>query len=237
MIAHALALVLASAPTLSVKVVSLNFSYPYFGEPGNTCQKAGSVYVHAVANSTPVVVRMVDSAGLSVGSEAVLDDVRLAGKGKDGTVVYCAAGRLNPSAPTPVQPVAGGVDSSAQAQPPPPLVQATEPAAAAPAPAPAAAPTVAPTGCSARTFNIIKKSLGEKKFGPSEFDSASAQGEPEIVDCSLARSRNTNVLLIKMVKDGIGDPATVLGAEWGPGSKWQNETDAQRRVVKVYLAQ
>jgi hypothetical protein len=227
MIAHALALVLASAPTLSVKVVSLNFSYPYFGEPGNTCQKAGSVYVHAVANSTPVVVRMLDSAGLSVGSEAVLDDVRLAGKGKDGTVVYCAAGRLNPSAPSAVQPLAGGVDSSQ-----PPIVQ-TEPAQ----PAPAAAPAVAATGCTARIFNIIKKQLGEKKFGPSEFDSASAQGEAEVVDCSLARSRNTNVLLIKMVKDGIADPTTVVGAEWGPGSKWQNEADAQRRVVKVYLAQ
>jgi hypothetical protein len=236
MIVHALALVLASAPTLSVKVVSLNFSYPYFGEPGNTCQKAGSVYVHAVANSTPVVVRMVDSAGLSVGSEAVLDDVRLAGKGKDGTVVYCAAGRLNPSASTPVQPVAGGVDASAQ---PPPLVQASaaEPSQPAVAAAPSPAPAVAATGCTARLFNIIKKSMGEKKFGPSEFDSASAQGEPEVVDCSLARSRNTNVLLIKMVKDGIADPATVVGAEWGPGSKWQNESDAQRRVVKVYVAQ
>jgi hypothetical protein len=96
---------------------------------------------------------------------------------------------------------------------------------------------VAATGCTARLFNIIKKSMGEKKFGPSEFDSASAQGEPEVVDCSLARSRNTNVLLIKMVKDGIADPATVVGAEWGPGSKWQNESDAQRRVVKVYVAQ
>ena len=233
MIAHALALVLASAPTLSVKVVSLNFSYPYFGEPGNTCQKAGGVYVHAVANSTPVVVRMVDSAGLSVGSEAVLDDVRLAGKGKDGTVVYCAAGRLNPSAPAPEQPVAGGIDSSAQ---PPPLVQAPEPMAAPAAP-PASAPAVAATGCTARLFNIIKKSLGEKKFGASEFDSASAQGEPEVVDCSLARARNTNVLLIKMVKDGIADPATVVGAEWGPGSKWQNETDTQRRLVKVYIAE
>src|SRR5688572_5445017 len=89
MISHALALILASAPaadatTLSVKVVSLNFSYPYFGEPGNTCQRGG-VFVHALANSTPVVVRMVDSAGLTPGSEAVLGDVRVAGKGRDGT--------------------------------------------------------------------------------------------------------------------------------------------------------
>ena len=50
MIAHALALVLAASSTLSVKVVSVDFSYPYFGEPGNTCQR-GSIYIRAVADS------------------------------------------------------------------------------------------------------------------------------------------------------------------------------------------
>ena len=58
MIVPALALVLASAPAdpsvLAVKVVSLKFSYPYFGEPGNTCQR-GNVFVQGVADSqTPV---------------------------------------------------------------------------------------------------------------------------------------------------------------------------------------
>lgn len=53
-----------------------------------------------------------------------------------------------------------------------------------------------------------------------------------------ARSRVTNVLLLKMVKDGFPNPGAVVGAEWGPGSTWQREPDApQRRVVKVYLAE
>jgi hypothetical protein len=235
MILHALALVLASAPaadvtTLPVKVVSLKFSYPYYGEPGNTCQR-GNVYVHAVANSVPVVVRMVDSAGLTPGTEAVLDGVRLAGKGRDGTVVYCAGGRQGAAPPAPVQPAASTPEAAAQ----PPLVQAEE----SPPPAPAAAPAVeapAKSGCTSRLFHVVKKPLGEKKFGPSEFDPQSALGEAEAVDCSLARSRVTNVLLIKMVKDGISTPGAVVGAEWGPGSSWQREPDApQRRVVKVYF--
>jgi hypothetical protein len=196
------------------------------------------VFVHALANSTPVVVRMVDSAGLTPGSEAVLGDVRVAGKGRDGTAVYCAAGRLNGNAAAaapavaPV-PVAGGVDSSA----PPPLVQAAAPVAEPVAAAPAAEAS-AESRCTSRLFNIIKKPLSDKKFGPSEFDAESALGEPEVVDCSVAKARNTNVLLIKMVKDGFSKPSAVLGAEWGPGSTWQKEPDApQRRVVKVYLAE
>ncbi|MDP1829372.1 MAG: hypothetical protein Q8L48_39265 [Archangium sp.] len=245
MIVHALALVLASAPaadastTLAVKVVSLRFSYPYFGEPGNTCQR-GNVFVHAVADSqTPVVVRLVDSSGLTPGSEAVLHDVRRAGKGRDGTAVYCAAGRLlGAAAPVPVQPAAPGVEAQ------PPLVQA-EPVAPAvepsqPAPAPAVEPTTPAAGsrCTSRLFNVIKKPLAEKKFGPSEFDAESALGAPEVVDCSLARSRVTNVLLVRLVKDGFPKPEAVVGAEWGPGSTWQRDPDApQRRVVKVYLVE
>lgn len=234
MVLHALALVLASAAadasTLSVKVVSLHFSYPYFGEPGNTCQR-GSVYVHAVADSqTPVVVRLVDASGLTPGSEAVLHDVRRAGTGRDGTVVYCAAGRAPPA---PAQPAASGVEASAQ----PPLVQA---ASAVETPTPAADTTqpAAASRCTSRLFNVIKKPLAEKKFGPSEFDAESALGDPEVVDCSLARSRVTNVLLLRMVKDGHPKPGAVLGAEWGPGSTWQRDPDApQRRVVKVYLVE
>ncbi|MEQ1730036.1 MAG: hypothetical protein ABL982_16845 [Vicinamibacterales bacterium] len=92
--------------------------------------------------------------------------------------------------------------------------------------------------CTSRLFNVIKKPLAEKKFGPSEFDAQSASGEPEVVDCSVARSRATNVLLLRMVKDGFPKPEAVVGAEWGPGSTWQREPDApQRRVVKVYLVE
>lgn len=243
MILHALALALASAPaadasTLSVKVVSLKFSYPYFGEPGNTCQR-GNVYVHGVAASqTPVVVRLVDASGLTPGGEAVLHDVRRAGTGRDGTAVYCAAGRLSAAAPAQVQPAVSGVEVSAQ----PPLVQAQPAASAAePQPVPAVNTSTQPAAesrCTSRLFNVIKKPLAEKKFGPSEFDAESALGAPEVVDCSLARSRVTNVLLLRMVKDGFPTPDAVVGAEWGPGSTWQRDPDApQRRVVKVYLVE
>ena len=245
MIVPALALVLASAPAdpsvLAVKVVSLKFSYPYFGEPGNTCQR-GNVFVQAVADSqTPVVVRLVDSAGLTPGSKAVLYAVRRAGTGRDGTAVYCADGLLGVAPPAPAQPAVAGVDTSPQ----PPLVQA-QPAAPAvetpqPAPAPAVDTSTQPTAegrCTSRLFNVIKKPLAEKKFGPSEFDAESALSAPEVVDCSLARSRVTNVLLLRMVKDGFPKPQAVVGAEWGPGSSWQHEPDApQRRVVKVYLVE
>jgi len=236
MLLHALALVLASAPagdatTLPVKVVSLGFSYPYFGDPGNTCRK-GSVYVHAVSNSVPVVVRMVDSAGLTPGSEAVLEGVRRAGAGRDGTAVYCAEGRQSATPPAPSTP------------PPAPAPEAAAPPAPAKAETPAKPETPAPapkveapakTGCTARLFHIVKKPLADKKFGPSEFDPESAQGEPEAVDCALARTKVTNVLLIKMVKDVISTPAAVVGAEWG-GASWQREVDGpQRRLVKVYF--
>ena len=220
MIAHALALVLAASSTLSVKVVSVDFSYPYFGEPGNTCQR-GSVYLRAVADShdgrspTPVVVRLVDSAGLTPGSHAVLD-VRRAGTGRDGTVVYCAAG------------LAPAVETS-----PPPLVQTSQPAPAVDT----STTQPAEPRCTSRLFNVIKKPLPEKKFGPSEFDE-SALGAPEVVDCSLARSRVTNVLLLRMVKDGFSKPEAVVGAEWAPSSSWQREPDASgRRAVKVYLVE
>lgn len=242
---HALALILASAtaaePTsLSVKVVSIHFSYPYFGEPGNTCQR-GSIFVRATTGAQEVVVRMVETAGLTPGTEAVLDDVRRAGTGRDGTAVYCGSRRLNSApapvasaAPAPAQPVASAVvEPSTQ----PPLVAAE----------PVAAPTVdsaprpaAPEGerrCVARLFNIIKKPLGDKKFGPSEFDPESALDTAEPVDCSVARSKVTNVLLLRMVKDGASKPAAVVGAEWG-SSTWQRDADApQRRLVKVYLVE
>jgi hypothetical protein len=237
MILPALALVLASATapsTLSVTVVSLDFSYPYYGEPGNTCQR-GSVYVRGVADlrdgtpKFPVVVRMVDSAGLTPGSDAVLEDVRVAGKGRDGTAVYCAAGRANPAA---ASTASSAPTATASADTQPPLVPA-EPAATASAEvAPAASPSE--RRCTARLFNIVKKPLSDKKFGPSEFDPDSALNVPEEVDCSLARSRITNVLLVKMVKDGFPKPETVVGAEWG-SSSWQKDPDAQRRMVKVYL--
>lgn len=236
MILHALALILASAPaaeasTLSVKVVSLDFSYPYYGEPGNTCQR-GSVYARAVANEndgrkTPVVVRLMDSAGLTPGSEAVLE-VRRAGTGRDGTAVYCSNGRA--AAPAPVQPAPAAVEPSS----PPPL---PEPAAKAEvAPTQPAAQAPAQSRCTVRLFNIIKKPLADGKFGPSEFDPESALGAPEAVECSLARSRVTNVLLLRMVKDGFPKPATVVGAEWGAGT-WQKDADLQRRAVKVYLVE
>lgn len=93
----------------------------------------------------------------------------------------------------------------------------------------------APSRCTSPLFNVIKKPLAEKKFGPSEFDEA-ALGAPEVVDCSLARSRVTNVLLLRMVKDGFSKPEAVVGAEWAPNSSWQHDVDAQRRAVKVYLA-
>ncbi|MDP2273203.1 MAG: hypothetical protein Q8N23_12980 [Archangium sp.] len=224
MIAPALALVLAS--NLSVKVVSVDFAYPYFGEPGNTCQR-GSVYIRAVADTqdgrspTPVVVRLEDSAGLTPGSEAVLD-VRRAGTGRDGTVVYCSAGR-QAAAPAPVPPpfpAAEPLQPVESSQPAPAVDTSTKPAG---------------SGCTARLFNIIKKPLGEKKFGPSEFEEAEL-GAPEAVDCSLARSRVTNVLLLRMVKDGFSKPHEVVGAEWAPNSSWQRDPDApQRRAVKVYL--
>jgi hypothetical protein len=228
MIAPALAIVLASAAnasTLAVKVVSVDFSYPYFGEPGNTCQR-GSVYIRAVADPrdgrspTPVVVRLEDSAGLTPGSEAVLD-VRRAGTGRDGTVVYCSAGRQ--AAPAPVQPAVAVAEPSQPVE------------AAQPVPAVDTSAKPAASQCTSRLFNIIKKPLGEKKFGPSEFEEAEL-GTPEVVDCSLARSRVTNVLLLKMVKDGFSKPEVVVGAEWAPNSSWQREPDApQRRAVKVYV--
>lgn len=239
MILPALAILLsataAEPSTLSVTVVSLDFSYPYFGEPGNTCQR-GSVFVRAMTEAkTPVVVRMMDSAGLTPGSSAVLDDVRRAGTGRDGTAVYCAGGRAGAASAV--------AATAAPAESTPPMVTA-EPAAAAPvaaAPAPVAEPAkeaAAPTGegrCVARLYNIVKKQLSDKKFGPSEFDPDSALNVPEVVDCSVARTRVTNVLLLKMVKDGHSKPTTVLGAEWGEGS-WQREADApQHRMVKVYL--
>lgn len=223
-------LALAASPTdgstLTVTVVSLDFSYPYFGEPGNPCKQRGSVFVRGLTDPngarTPVVVRLSDSAGLSPGTEAVLADVHRAGTGRDGTAVYCAAGRYTAPAP------------SAVVTPAPEKEVAPAPT---PSPAPlVAAPAPVPAGCTARLFHVIKKPLAENKFGPSEFDPASAHSEPEPVDCSLARSRVTNVLLLKMVKDGAANPAEILGAEWGPGSSWSKEPDAQRRVVKVYFA-
>ena len=247
MIVPALALVLASAPAdpsvLAVKVVSLKFSYPYFGEPGNTCQR-GNVFVQAVTDSqTPVVVRLVDSAGLTPGSKAVLYAARRAGTGRDGTAVYCADGLLGVAPPpaAPAQPATAGVEASA----PPPLVQAQPEAPAVataqPLPAPAVDTSTQPPAerrCTSRLYNVIKKPLADKKFGPSEFDAESALSAPEVVDCSLARSRVSNVLLLRMVKDGFPKPEAVVGAEWGPGSSWQREPDApQRRVVKVYLVE
>ena len=225
MIAPALALVLAST-TLSVKVVSVDFAYPYFGEPGNTCQR-GSVYIRAVADPqdgrspTPVVVRLEDSAGLTPGSEAVLD-VRRAGTGRDGTVVYCSAGRQAAAA--------------APVPPPFPAAEPLQPVEPSP-PAPAVDTSAQPVAsrCTSRLFNIIKKPLDGKTFGPSEFEE-SERGAPEAVDCSLARSRVTNVLLLRMVKDGFSKPEAVVGAEWAPNSSWRRDPDApQRRAVKVYV--
>jgi hypothetical protein len=61
-------------------------------------------------------------------------------------------------------------------------------------------------------------------------------GIAEPIDCSVARARNTNVLLVRMVQDGWAKPALLVGAEWEPGSKWDKEPDApQRRVVRVYV--
>ena len=237
MIAHALALVLAASSTLSVKVVSVDFSYPYFGEPGNTCQR-GSIYIRAVADSrdgsspTPVVVRLVDSAGLTPGKQAVLD-VRRAGTGRDGTVVYCATG-VAAAAPFPASegwPVTSPAETSQ-----PPLVQTSAVETSQPAPAVDTSAPPSSTRCTSRLFNVIKKPLPEKKFGPSEFDE-SALSAPEVVDCSLARSRVTNVLLLRMVKDGSSKPEAVVGAEWG-SSSWQRDPDGpQRRAVKVYLVE
>jgi len=85
-------------------------------------------------------------------------------------------------------------------------------------------------------FHVVKKPLGAGKFGPSEFAPEMPLGIAEPIDCSVARARNTNVLLVRMVKDGSVKPETVVGAEWEPGSKWEKEPDApQRRVVKVYV--
>lgn len=225
-----LALILASSlsaggSTLSVKVVSLEFSYPYFGEPGNKCQGAGSVFVRAVTpEGSAVVVRLADASGLSPGKEAVLGDVRRAGAGRDGTAVFCAAGRVTETPPAPLA--------------------AQEPAAPTPAPAPTAAPAPvaaepapgAASRCTAQLFNIVKRPLGANKFGPSEFDPELPLSVPESIDCAVARARNTNVLLVRMVKDGSAKPASVVGAEWEPGSKWEKQPDApQRRVVRVYF--
>lgn len=233
MLLHALALVLASATdgsTLAVNVVSIDFSYPYYGEPGNTCQR-GSVFIRATAEvngaKTPVVVRMVDSAGLTPGKEAVLDGVRRAGKGRDGTPVFCASGRK--VADPPARAVAAAEPS------PPPVVEAPPPAPVAAAqPEPARAPTSG--RCTFRLFHVVKKPLADGKVGPSEFDPDSAFTEPEAADCGLARSKVTNVLLLRMVKERHARPETVIGAEWGPGSKWERDGEGQRRVVKVYLA-
>lgn len=245
----ALALVLAAGPvdgSLTVKVTSLDFSYPYIGEAGNSCQRSGSVFLRATetASGAPVVVRLVSASGLTQGSEAVLEDVRRAGAGKDGTAVYCASGHHAVGAPATAAPAPvalAQVDA-------PPMVQA-EPAAAAPAAAPAPAPSAPaeaaaakPTAtasgsetCSTRLFYIVKKPLeGKNKFGPSEFDPDSALNVPEPVECSVARARNTNILLVKMVKDGYSKPEAVVGAEWG--GSWKKEADApQQRVVKVYV--
>lgn len=223
-----IALILASSlsaggPTLSVKVVSLEFSYPYFGEPGNKCQGAGSVFARAVTpEGTAVVVRLADASGLSPGKDAVLGDVRRAGSGRDGTAVFCAAGRVVDAAPAPV------------------VTQET--AAPTPAPGPAPAPVAAeptpaaPSRCTTQLFNIVKRPQGGNKFGPSEFDPELPLSVPESIDCAVARARNTNVLLVRMVKDGWAKPASVVGAEWEPGSKWEKQPDApQRRVVRVYF--
>lgn len=220
----ALALTLASVlstggSTLSVKVVSLEFSYPYFGEPGNRCQGTGSVFVRAVTpEGTAVVVRLANSSGLSPGQEAVLGDVRRAGSGRDGTAVFCAGGRVAP-----------------EAAPAPLIAQAEAPVVAA-APVVAVEAPAAGSRCTAQLFYIVKRPLGANRFGPSEFDPELPLSVPEAVDCSLARARNTNVLLVRMVKEGTAKPASVAGAEWEPGSKWEKELDApQRRVVRVYF--
>lgn len=243
----ALSLVLAAGPvdgSLTVKVTSLDFSYPYIGEAGNSCQRSGSVFVRAVetASGAPVVVRLVSASGLGQGTEAVLEDVRRAGAGKDGTAVYCASGHHAVGAPPTAAPAPVAL---AQVEAPP-MVQAD--AAPAPVAAPVAAPAPAPVAeaakpaasgssetCSARLFYIVKKQLdGKNKFGPSEFDPDSALNVPEAIDCSVAKSRNTNILLVKMVKDGYSKPATVVGAEWG--GAWKKEADMpQQRVVKVYV--
>ena len=237
MILHALAFILAAVPadasTLSVKVVAVDFTYPYFGKGGNTCQR-GSVYVRGFVDArdgsprTSVVVRLVDSAGLTAGKEAVLEDVRRAGTGRDGTPVYCAAG-IKGRAPA-VQPMAT-VEPS---QPPLVPVQAAD-AAVDTSPEPSAQ-TATESRCTSRLFNIVKKPLTENKFGPSEFDPESALSVPEAVDCGLARSRVTNALLVRLVKDGFPKPEAVVGAEWG--GTWQRADAApQRRIVKVYLAE
>lgn len=220
----ALALTLASVlstggSTLSAKVVSLEFSYPYIGEPGNPCRGAGSVFVRAVTpEGTAVVVRLANASGLSPGMDVVLGDVRRAGAGRDGTAVFCAAGRVLP-----------------EAAPAPVIAQAEAPVAAA-APVVAAEASAVERPCTAQLFYIIKRPLGANRFGPSEFDPELPLSVPEAVDCSLARARNTNVLLVRMVKEGTAKPESVAGAEWEPGSKWEKALDApQRRVVRVYF--
>jgi hypothetical protein len=233
LVAFALSSVPPATPTF--KVVSVDTRYPYYGLKGNTCAR-GNFFVRAALSTphdglspgTPVVVRLVDGEGLSPGTALTPDDVRRAGTGPDGTPVFCATG---PSLP------------------PPPVVMAPSPGDAAPeaekkSDQPAAqAPVATSSGCSFKLYAIVKKQLAPNKFGPSEFEPDSAVTTTEgsgPVECSVARTRVTNILLVKMVKDRFEPVAAVVGAEWG-SSRWEPLVDAagekvgQQRLVKVYL--
>lgn len=85
-----------------VKIVSVARGYPYFGISDNGCGP-GKHFVTAellapfdgLPAGTPVVLRTAD-AGARAGATLALDGLRRAGKGRDGTFVYCGAAAASP---------------------------------------------------------------------------------------------------------------------------------------------
>ena len=86
-----------------VKVVSVSGGYPYFGIPENGCSQ-GKHFVtgeltapfDGLTAGTPVVLRIDETGSSRAGTTLAYSGLRRAGKGKDGTFVYCGRGTALP---------------------------------------------------------------------------------------------------------------------------------------------
>ena len=86
-----------------VKIVSVTGGYPYFGIPQNGCSSGKSFVMSELIGpfdgmpaGTPVVLRIENDAAARAGSFLAFNGLRRAGKGKDGTFVYCGKGTAFP---------------------------------------------------------------------------------------------------------------------------------------------
>jgi hypothetical protein len=88
-----------------VKVVNITAGYPYFGIANNGCGSGKSFVTgellspfDGMSSGSPVVLRIEDPniGPVRAGSSLAFSGLRRAGKGKDGTFVYCGKGTAFP---------------------------------------------------------------------------------------------------------------------------------------------